>query len=365
MIKIVHVITGLGSGGAENMLLKLLRHSDKNSYYHEVISLTDNGILGEQIKREGVKVNTLNINSKNIFQSLLTSRKICKDFDIVNTWLYHADIFGFLLAKVLLKKKLIWNIRHSNLEAGANKKSTLRIVKLNSLISKFVDAITYNSKSAFKSHTRIGFGNRNYYLVPNGFELEVFKESKNSRIQVRKELGLDQETKVIITVGRWNIQKDYYTLIKALHNLKQIKSDYKMIMVGKDLDASNNELKNLINEYDLNKNIILLGRRLDIPNLLSASDIYISSSLGESFSNSIGEAMSCGLPCIVTDVGDSKEIVGTNGLVVEKQNPLKMSQALNNLLGRDIDRKQARMHIKERYDITKVTKIFEEIYQSL
>src|SRR5690554_6689505 len=135
MKKIVHIITGLGSGGAENMLHKLLKYSDRKEYYHEVISLMDEGVYGEKIERLGIKVHCLNLRKKNIFNSLIQSRRICKDADIINTWLYHADIFGFVVSKVLLRKKLIWNIRHSNLDKDANKSSTLKIVKLNSFLS--------------------------------------------------------------------------------------------------------------------------------------------------------------------------------------------------------------------------------------
>ena len=365
MTKIVHIITGLGSGGAQNMLYKLLKHSNKDKFNYRVISLMDEGIYGSKIEDLGIKVYCLNINKKSIFSSLIKAKNICKNTDIISTWLYHADLFGFVVAKLFLRKKLIWNIRHSNLEKDANKSSTLKIVKLNTILSKYVDCITYNSNEALKNHLKIGFANKNSKVIPNGFELDKFRFNVEARMSIRKELGLRE--KVLVTVGRWDIQKDYYTLLKALNELKKQDAKFKMIMVGTNLDYSNNELVMLINEFDLKDKIILLGRRSDIPELLSAADIYISSSLGESFSNAIGEAMACELPCIVTDVGDSKLIVGDTGKVVAAKDYISMSKELlsyinNPSLSRS---REARHRIAINYDIKVISKIFEKHFEEL
>lgn len=362
MKKVVHIITGLGSGGAENMLYKLLKYSDRDKFYHEVISLMNEGVYGIKIKEMGIKVHCLNLNQKKIFSSLIKAKNICKGIDIVDTWLYHADTFGFIVAKILLRKKLIWNIRHSNLDKDVNKSRTLKIVKLNSFLSKHVDCITYNSNKALDNHLRIGYADRNSVVIPNGFELDEFKFNLEDRIKTRKELDIREEEKVIITVGRWNIQKDYYTLLKALNKLKKCNSKFKMIMVGTKLDYSNDELLSLIDRYKLNDNMILLGRRNDIPSLLSAADIYISSSLGESFSNAIGEAMACELHCVVTNVGDSKLMVGDTGKVVEAKDYVNMSKGLLNYINSsNLNRNgNARHRVIENYEIKEIAKKSEE-----
>lgn len=365
MIKIVHIITGLGSGGAENMLYKLLRYSDKSLYYHEVISLLDEGTIGEKIKAEGIKVHSLNLTGKNLIKSLIIAKKICEDVDIVNTWLYHADIFGFILGKIFLKKKLIWNIRHSNLEKEVNKSITLKIVRLNAFLSKKVDHITFNSKQAFKVHRQVGYSYNQSTTVPNGFELNKFKFNYDDRERIRKELSISLEEKVFITVGRWNLQKDYHTLIRGLSELRKQNVRFKMIMVGTNLDWHNKELTEMVNNYGLRENMILLGRRSDISNVLSVGDVYISSSVGESFSNAIGEAMACELPCVVTDVGDSKIIVGDTGLVIDAKDYLGLANKLFTMVN-DVNLKelgkQARKRVVNNYDIREVVKLYEKIY---
>jgi glycosyltransferase involved in cell wall biosynthesis len=365
MKKIIHIITGLNSGGAESMLYKLIKYSDKTQYYHEVISLMDEGVIGEKIKGEGVRVHSLNLNKKNLISSVIKAIKICKNFDIVNTWLYHADIIGFLIAKIFLSKRLIWNIRHSNLDKDSNKSRTLKIVKLNCYLSKYVDFVTYNSESALENHYKAGYLNENSIVIPNGFELDRFQHDLESRQRIRGELGLNENQKVIITVGRWNIQKDYYTLLKALKKLKENNKNFKMLMCGTNLDLSNKELLGLINSYQLEENIILLGRRDDIPGLLSAADIYVSSSLGESFSNSIGEAMACELPCVVTNVGDSKKIIGDYGIAVESKDFNALSDSILSFIeNKNINRigKNARLRIKAQYDIKSIIIIFESLF---
>src|SRR5690625_5159273 len=124
MIKIVHIITGLGSGGAENMLYKLLKYWSNDRHHHEVISLMDEGVYGTKIEELGIKVHCLNLNEKNLLSSIRKTYTICKDAHIIDTWLYHADLLGFIIAKILGKKKLIWNIRHSNLDKNANRPRT-------------------------------------------------------------------------------------------------------------------------------------------------------------------------------------------------------------------------------------------------
>lgn len=365
MIKVVHIITDLNSGGAENMLLKFVKNSDRDKFHHEVISLTDKGVLGNKFEDIGIKIHALNLSKKSFFKSLIRAKNICSNFDVVNTWLYHADIFGFIISKILLNKKLIWNIRHSNLNKEFNKSRTLKIVKINSLLSKYVDCITFNSACSKVVHQKKGYKNENYMVIPNGFELDRFFLDHNIRDSLREKFSFTENERILITVGRWDIQKDYYTLLKALYMVKKVNNDFKMLMIGAGLDENNLELMSLIKKYELENHMILLGRRDNVSQLLSCADIYISSSLGESFSNAIGEAMACELFCLVTDVGDSKAIVGETGKVVEPQNATKLSKAIiDSLKYDDISKygEKARIRVQNEYNIKKVVVCIEDLF---
>jgi glycosyltransferase involved in cell wall biosynthesis len=367
MKKIVHIIAGLGSGGAENMLYKLIKYSNNQEYEHEVVSLIDEGTIGHKIIAEGIKLHCININKNNFLASIIRLKKICRDCDLISTWLYHADLIGFIVSKLLLRKKLIWNIRHSNLNSNANKSSTLWVVKFNSLVSKFVDLITYNSTEAYNNHLNYGFSKKRNKLIPNGFELDNFVYDHNKRNALRKYFGFDINQKVLITIGRWNIQKDYYTLLEAIDTVKKNGHQFKLIMVGNGLDTDNTELNSIIRKYSIEEYVILLGKRSDIPDLLSMADVYVSSSLGESFSNAIGEAMACELTCIVTDVGESKILVGDTGEVVSPGCPSELAESIIKLLkfqniGRNVN---ARKRILENYEISSIVEKFDSVYKDV
>lgn len=365
MKKIVHIINGLGSGGAENMLLKLLKYSNKDRYYHEVIVLTNANDLQQEIENENIKVHYLHLKISNLLKSWIRARAICKEFDIINTWLYHSDLFGYLIAKSL-RKEIIWNIRHCNLEKSANKISTLSIVKVNALLSRWVNCITCNSMRALEVHKEIGYINSNFSIISNGFELDRFKFSETKRNLLKRELSIDPSKKIIITVGRWNIQKDYTTLLKAVSLVLKEQKNFIMIMVGKNLDNGNRDIIKLRQEFQLADNLLLLGRRSDIPELLSLADIYVSSSIGESFSNSIGEAMACELPCIVTDVGDSKNIVGDTGFVIKPGDYKALAGEIKKQIGNiKLERcNKARDRVIKLYDIKKIINQIESVFEN-
>ena len=247
------------------------------------------------------------------------------------------------------------------MDKEANKSRTLKIIKLNSILSKYIDLITYNSNKALKTHVEFGYKDKHSVVIPNGFELDKFKFDQRERNKVRNSLNLKDNERAIITVGRWDIQKDYYTLLKALENLKKSNHNFKMLMVGTNLDNKNEELTSLISKHGLENRIILLGRQDNIPGLLSAADIYVSSSLGESFSNSIGEAMACELPLVVTDVGDSRLMVGETGEVVDSGDYFSLSNELSKYVQeRKPERnKEARKRVIENYEIKSVVEKIE------
>lgn len=362
MKRIVHIITGLGSGGAENMLYKFLKYSDKTKYSYVVLSLSDRGVYGRKIEELGIEVHFLNLKSKRLFNASKVTYEICKKADIICTWLYHADLWGFIFGKLLLKKKVIWNVRHSNLSLKANKKLTLLICKINSILSKYVSVVTYNSDEAKLSHLEYGYKEKLSLVIPNGFEVTKFninRKYSNNEIY--------SEHIRLLTVGRWNVQKGYEYLFQALKRLKDNNVNYKMLMCGTNLDDKNDELKKMISEYGITDQIDLLGRQTEVEKIYNLADVYISSSIGESFSNSIGEAMLSGLLCIVTDVGASAKIVGENGFVVKPYDSGGLYEAINKIYNciENVEEKriESRESVIKRFNIEDVVKIYESTYE--
>jgi len=368
MIKVLHVINGLGIGGTENMLFKILANYRTNKRLsHTILVLRGESFYSDKIKSLDYEVIHLKVNKMNFFFKQAKLLKIIKNHDIISSWLYHADLISFIYGKFILKKKVIWNIRHSNLDKKYNKWSTNLIVKINAKLSRKIDFMTFNSNKAFDSHIKAKYHIKDYSIIPNGFDLDEMYFNSFERVNVRNIYNVDEHTPFIISVGRWNIQKNYQGLLKSLSSLKKL-VDFKAALIGDGLESSNVELKRLIDYHSLSEQVYLLGPQKNIRSYMSAADIYVSASIGESFSNAIAEAMACELNCVVTDVGDSRIIVDNTGLVVNPNNNYELTNAIHSLIQNNkwvYRNRQARKRIKDKYDISKVVRAYKILFLSL
>jgi len=362
--KITHIITELNIGGAEKMLYKLLQNIDRKKKHIEVISLQDEGFYGPKIKKLGIKVHAINMKRVPTLKNLLDIKKILKNTDIVQTWMYHADFIGYLSTRFNKKQKLLWSIRRTNLNKEENKKSTLIIAKLNSLFSKRVDTIISCSISAKQSHIEYKYSENNIIIIPNGFEMDKLFYNPIGKHNIRRKLGLEDK-KVILNIGRWNIAKDHKNLIQAYRKIESNKTH--LIMIGPGITNENKDLMKIIQENKL-ENYSLLGPQFNIQDYLSAADIYVSASMSEGFPNVIGEAMACELPCVVTNAGDSSYIVDNTGIVVPIKDSSKLAEAISKMLSFSYEKRRklgaiSRKRIEENFDIKVVTKMFEKQYK--
>ena len=185
LIKITHIIIGLNLGGAERMLYKLLQNMDKEKYELEVISLQDKGFYGPKIEALGIKVHEIKIKSIPTIKDIMKIRKLVKNADIVQSWMYHADLLNYLSTR-FLNNKVLWGIRRTNLNKSENKKSTLFIAKINAFLAKRIDLIISCSFAGKKSHISYGYTERNMIVIPNGFEMDKLYYNKNIGLKIRK-----------------------------------------------------------------------------------------------------------------------------------------------------------------------------------
>lgn len=330
-MKVIHIITGLSNGGAEGVLYRLCRYDTKQK--HIVISMMGEGKYGPLLKAIGIQVHCLNMPQGRVtFSGLWQLFKLLRSYkpEVVQTWMYHADLIGGVIAKLAGIKSIFWNVRHTTLEPGKSKRITIWVAKACAFVSGWIPKkIIYCAHEAKIVHEKLGYKNGKAEVVGNGYDLAQFALNEISATTFRAEINVAEENTVIGMVGRFDPQKDHFNLINAHSLVKKSGNLFKLVLIGRDLDSENKALNEHIAKCDLTERVILLGQRTDISAVMNGLDINVlSSSFGEGFPNVLAEAMACGTPCITTDVGDAAVIVGDTGWVV----PPKDSQALANAI---------------------------------
>jgi glycosyltransferase involved in cell wall biosynthesis len=326
MIRIIHVINDLQTGGAESVLMRLLASADRSRFDMSVVSLTGDGPIGESIRRSGGSVECLgmSIDRPNPFAVLKLARLLRKaQPHIVQTWLQQSDLVGGIAARIAGIRDVFWNIRHSTLHPKLVKRRTRIVTKLCALLSPVIPTLVVCcSQSARREQIKMGYVPGKMKVIMNGICVNTFRPDPEARAVVRGELGVSGGAVLFGTAGRFHPQKDFRNLVKAAGQVLSAYPDAFFVLCGQGLNNDNSELKEWIVASGAKDKFRLLDRQDDIPRFMSALDVFISAAcFGEGFPNVVAEAMSCGVPCVVTDVGDSGLIVGDTGRIVKAERP--------------------------------------------
>ena len=324
--RVVHVITGLSMGGAEMMLYRLLEaHQKQGEIASEVISLSSIGAVGERIQALGVPVRALGMRPAlpNPLLLLRLARMLRQAGpDLVQTWMYHADLLGGLAARLAGIRAVAWGLHNTNLSPGGNKGTTIWTAWACARMSYVLPrGIVCCSEASRVVHAGLGYAAGKMIMIPNGFDTTMFNPDPEAAARIRAELGVVPDVPLVGIVARYHPLKDHANFIGAAAHVARQDDRARFLMVGPDIDADNIELTGLLERHGLRERALLLGRRDDTPAVMSALDVLVSSSVGEAFPLVLGEAMACGTICVATDVGDSRLIVGDTGAVAPPSDP--------------------------------------------
>lgn len=373
-IKIVHIITGLATGGAERALYNLLRGGLRSGFDNHVISLSDAGSMASQIEALCVPVTTLGMHAvRPSLAGLLNLRRVIKELqpDLIQGWMYHGNLAATLACTVLSERTpLIWSIRHSLYQIGYEKLLTRQAIRVSRFFSRSPDALLYNSQLSRQQHEAFGFVANKGQVIPNGIDLQEFIFSAEARQRVRAELAIPTEALVIGHVARLHPMKDHANFLHAAGMIALRYPNTHFLLSGLDICIENTDLKKNI-PAPLNNRFHLLGERSDVADLMSSMDILcLCSAWGEGFPNVLGEAMAVGVPCVATNVGDSALIIGNCGAVVKPRDKTALATGIESLLAqpateRRILGEQARRRIEEKFALEAIVERYTRLYKKI
>lgn len=371
-MKILHIITGLGDGGAEHTLYKICKYDNFNEHF--VISLKAPGKYFFLLKNIGIKVYCLDLKFYSIYKFYFLVKLIyLLKPNIVQTWLVHGDFVGGIAARLSNFKNIIWNVRYSNLQIGQTKLGTIIIVKLLAKLSFVIPkSIIIVSKIAKNIYGLHGYDKRKFKFIPNGYDLSVLKPSIQQKLIFRKKNNIKTNIPLIGNVARYDPKKDHSNLLNALKLLRKKNINFFCVLVGSNINKDNIKLVSEIQRLELTNNVKLLGQNDNILEVMNGLDIYVqSSSYGEGFPNVVAEAMACRTPCVVTDVGDASFIVGKTGWVVTPKNPIKLAKAIEKAIHEMNTKKWAvrcnstRIQIKNNFQLGKMLKTYNDLWNRI
>lgn len=333
MLKICHVIVGLGDGGAEKSLFKLIEADSANC--HSVISLTDDGKYGPKLRDMGVTVESLNLRPQRLVRDFRKTLKLMKrqNPDVLHGWMPHACLAVSALAAFAPQPRVYWSIRASGYGPAILSISTHTIIRfLASISRKIPRKIFVVGRRAMEHHARLGFDRGKMVVVHNGFQLQQCHDSAKRPIKVQP--GERRPTPLSIgMVARYHAQKDHLNLLEALAIVVQ-SQNVLLTLAGEGVTYENRKLARHIARLGLADYVSLLGPVENLDSIYERLDLHIlSSAYGEGFPNVVAESMLAGVANIVTDVGEAADIVADTGWIVSPRSPSQLAETILSAIG--------------------------------
>ena len=326
-MRILHVISGLTTGGAEAVLYRLVTGSP--GVQHEVICLEGPDWYSRKLEDHGIRVHHIDWNSIGSMRAVLRLHALIRsiDADVVQTWMYRPNLFAGISSRIA-GKPVVWNIRCSTFDLYPP--ATRALAYAGGFLARWVPEFVINCSAASQRiHARIGYAAVEGAVISNGYDSAMFRPDEAARDATRISLKIDPDRFAIATIGRWHPQKGLTGLLAAMRILKDRGVPVELLMIGRGLDAENPELKKAIEKAGCGDIVELLGERTDIADVARAIDLHVLASVGgEGFPNAVAETMLSGTPNVVTNVGEGAMIVGDTGWVVSPGNSEQLAAAI-------------------------------------
>lgn len=361
--RILHFISGLEIGGTEMQLLGILPELQK---YHEnrVCCLRGHGPIGSKLEKRGIKVYYLNFKNIFYFFLFLRFRDAIRDFspDILVTYLIHADLYGRIFGKLFGIKKIICSKRGALLQWEW-------LSSFDRLTKRLVSHYLVQTETATREWMKkLKLAESKFTVIPNGIDIQAFKIKINQK-EKRRQLGISENLFVMTCVSKLRRGKGHNVLLKAFEKVYRQNKNIVLLLVG--YGEKEDALKANIANYNSRNNILFLGDRNDVAEILAISDVFILPTEKEGMSNAIMEAMAAGKPIITTDIPENKNLIRNEetGILFPVNNAKSLQEAIESLmsnlnlrmkLGQNAQRK-----VEKEFDIQIIASRFAEFFEEI
>lgn len=362
-VRVLHIIGSLETGGAETALARICQATHALDLEHRILVLSRTGPIEGELQVAGIPILAPRVRPSDLACLVAGWRP-----HVVQGWMYHGSLAALVLRSVVFPSaSLAWNIRCGLDTPGQYRRSTRGLIRLLAKLSHIPDAILYNAVSARVGHEKAGYARDRGEVIPNGFNLEIFRPAPVSRQELRSELGLPEEARIIGLVARFHTEKNPGLFLRALSRLP---AHVHGLMAGPGMVLENPDLANQIQALGLPGRVHLMGERRDLPRIMAGLDLAVSASWNEGFSNVLGEAQACGVPCVATEVGDSGLLIGGLGRLVPPGEDEAMIQAIVDLLGLPQEERSAlgrrcRQRMEDSFGLPLAARRYSDLYHRL
>ncbi|MCD6024344.1 MAG: glycosyl transferase group 1 [Fibrobacteria bacterium] len=372
-MKVLHVISGLTSGGAERMLYKLAVEMRRDGFASEVACLGPRGGAGSLLESAGIPVHYLGLKKNLLF--FFGIRKLAalvkgSSPDIIQGWMYQGNLAAAWALRLSgASSRLFWSVHQSLYSLRYETWSNALMIRLSDRLSSLPECTVFVSRAARAQHIARGYPPERTRSIPIGFDTTVFRPyAPEEKRRARRRLGLPERLPLVGLVARHDPKKDQASFIEAAARVAKRFPDARFLLLGRNMEGLRHPLRVLARERGVEEAILFRGETAEVQVWTAVLDIAVSSSYTEGFPNVVGEAMACAVPCVVTDVGDSARLLGDAGLVVPPRDAAALAEALARLLASGAAERSAlgaagRARIEENFTIEKIGREYAGLYR--
>lgn len=342
--RIVILVRKLDQGGAQRQLVALARGFRASGHDVSVVVFYAGGFFDSELVADGIRL--LSVDKRGrwdvisfAFRLAFLLRKLRPD--VTYSFMNISNILAVVLKPAISGSKIVWGIRSSDMDLKKYTWLSRWAFALEKVLSWFADLIIANSHAGKTFCVENGFPEEKIIVIHNGIDVDYFQFNRESRKEFRISIGVPETDRLVGLVGRLDPMKGHQTFLEAAKVVADGRGDVRFLCVGGGPSSYRSELQASSRSMGIGDRVLWLDGRDDMPSVYSAMDVLVSSSVfGEGFSNVLGEAMACGVPCVVTDVGDSARVVGQVGRVVPAGDVLGLASEIQRMLELGPDRRQ-------------------------